>query len=98
GTCIDLETGKVVWRGRIGGLRYQASPVIADGKVYYLSLEGLCTVTQEGREFNVLSQNTIPGDFYATPAVSDGAIFLRDRARVYAIASLTGDAAATSGS
>lgn len=97
GSCIDLTTGKRVWRARIGGLRYQASPVVADGKVYFLSLEGLCTVIKEGRKFEVLSENNIPGDFYATPAVSDGEIFLRDRSRLYAIAAVS-DAAVSQSS
>lgn len=88
GTCIDLATGERVWRNRIGGLRYQASPVVADGKVYFLSLEGRCTVIREGRDFEVLSDNEIAGDFYATPAISNGVIFLRDRSLVYAIAAL----------
>jgi len=89
GTCIDLKTGKRVWRGRIGGLRYQASPVVADGHVYFLSLEGRCTVVKEGRKFDIVAANEIPGDFYATPAISDGVIFLRDRSKVYAVAKLT---------
>lgn len=89
GTCVDLETGHRVWRSRIGGLRYQASPVVADGKVYFLSLEGRCTVIKEGPKFEVIATNDIPGDFYATPAISDGMIFLRDRGRVYAVAAVS---------
>lgn len=95
GTCIDLADGSRVWRGRIGGLRYQASPVVADGHIYFLSLEGRCTVVKQGREFEIVAENEIPGDFYATPAISDGMIFLRDRAKVYAIAALSDAAAST---
>lgn len=86
GTCLDLKTGKQLWKSRIGGERYQASPVVGDGKVYFLSLEGKCTVVEAGNEFNVLSENVIPGQYYATPAISNGTIFLRERSRVIAIA------------
>ena len=86
GTCLDLKTGKQLWKSRIGGERYQSSPVVGDGKIYFLSLEGKCTVIEAGDEFKVLSENTIPGQYYATPAISNGVIFLRERSRVIAIA------------
>ena len=85
GTCVDLQTGKELWKSRMGGERYQASPVAGDGKVYFLSLEGKCTVVSAGAKLEKLAENEIPGEYYATPAVSDGVIFLRDRGRVVAI-------------
>ena len=86
GTCFDLNSGKELWKSRIGGERYQASPVAGDGKIYFLSLEGKCTVIDAGPTLGEKKENVIPGEFYATPAISDGVIFLRDRSRVYAIA------------
>lgn len=86
GTCFDLKTGKELWKGRMGGARYQASPVAADGKVYFLALEGKCTVINAGPKLDKIAENELPGEFYATPAISDGVIFLRDRSKVYAIA------------
>jgi hypothetical protein len=70
----------------MAGDRQQASPVIADGRVYFLSLEGKCSVVSEGREFQLLSENALPvGQFYATPAVSNGMLFFRERSRLYAV-------------
>ena len=85
GTCLELKTGKELWKNRMGGERYQASPVVADGNVYFLSLEGKCTVIKAGAEFAKLAENSLPGEFYATPAISDGMIFLRDRSRLIAV-------------
>ncbi|WP_010584339.1 outer membrane protein assembly factor BamB family protein [Schlesneria paludicola] len=85
GTCVDLKTGKELWKARIGGERYQASPVAGDGKIYFLSLEGKCTVVKAGPKLEKLAENETPGEFYATPAVSNGVVFLRDRGRVIAI-------------
>jgi hypothetical protein len=50
-------------------------------------------VVKEGRKFQIVATNEIPGDFYATPAISDGVIFLRDRSKLYAIAALSTSAA-----
>jgi sugar lactone lactonase YvrE len=81
----------------MGGERYQASPVAGDGKVYFLSLEGRCTVIAAGpsREFRVLADNHLPGEYYATPAISNGEIFLRDRSRVVAIGKAKSSTAST---
>ncbi len=84
-TAFSMKTGEVVWRLRLGGNRYQASPIIGDGKVYFLSLDGKCTVVREGEDGEILSRNTVEGEFYATPAISHGMIFLRDRSALYAV-------------
>jgi|GEM_PF-195473 outer membrane protein assembly factor BamB len=96
GTCFDLSTGKELWKSRMGGERYQASPVAGDGKVYFLSLEGKCTVIKAASKLDDKDkiENVIPGEFYATPAISDGVIFLRDRSRVIAISQTGGTLAA----
>jgi outer membrane protein assembly factor BamB len=85
-TCFDLRTGKEQWKKRMAGDRQQASPIVADGRVYFLSLEGKCSVIDEGREYQLLSENALPvGQFYATPAFSNGMIFFRERSRLYAV-------------
>lgn len=91
-TAFDLRSGEIVYRKRLGGNRYQASPVVADGKVYFLSLDGKCTVLAEGPDGDVVAQNTLPGDFYATPAISNGVLFLRARTKLYAIGRPMSDA------
>ena len=86
GAAFDLKTGKELWRQRVLPGRTQASPVVADGKVYFLALDGQCVVVREGTEYAVVSKNSLPvGDYYATPAISDGMIFVRERSRLYGI-------------
>lgn len=86
GSCIDLNTGKELWKKRMAKERAQASPVVGDGRVYFLSLDGQCTVVKEGRTFQLVSENVLPeGNYYATPAISSGMIFLRERTRLYAV-------------
>ena len=64
---------------------YHASLAAGDGKVYFLGIEGNCTVVQAGTEGKVLATNKLSGTFYATPAISDGIIYLRGYGRLVAI-------------
>ena len=85
GSCLDLADGKVHWRQRLDGGPYRASVVAGDGKVYFLNRDGTCTVVAAGDEGKILARNKIPGTFFATPAISDGVIYLRDYQRLYAV-------------
>lgn len=82
--CFDLKTGKQHWKERIGG-KYKASPVVAAGHVYFLSLDGTCTVVKVAAEFQQVAQNKLPDDTIASPAISDGRIYLRGKEFLWAI-------------
>jgi outer membrane protein assembly factor BamB len=77
-TCVDAATGETVWTERIGG-KYAASPVYADGRLYFFSQEGTTTVLKPGRTFEALATNTLSGGFMASPAVGGKAFFLRTK-------------------
>jgi hypothetical protein len=77
--------------GRGGGMRRQdySSPVIADGKLYFVRRTGETYVLALGREFKQLAVNVFAsddGDFNATPAVSDGALVIRSSNKLYCVA------------
>ena len=82
--CLKAATGEVIWRERLGD-RYSASPVWADGKIYFLSEKGTTTVIQEGTEFKVFAENELNETCKASPAVSQGNIFLRSEKNLYCI-------------
>lgn len=84
-SCIDAKTGEVQWRERVGGRDYKASPLAAEGRIYFLSKDGLCTVVKAGPQFEILAENKLDDEFLASPAVSDGRIFLRGRKALYAV-------------
>ncbi len=95
--CLDAKTGEMVWKGRAGG-KYRACPILADGKLYFFSLEGKTTVIEPGREFKVLATNSLATDaplddprrgpgFMASPAVVGNAMILRTRHHLYRIES-----------
>ncbi len=85
-TCIEAATGQLAWSERIGG-RDAASPIYADGRLYFFSQQGTTTVLKAGRTFEVLAKNTLADGFMASPAVSGGAFFLRTRTHLYRIES-----------
>ena len=74
-----------------GGIRGQdySSPVLANGKIYFLSRSGEAFVYATGPEFNLLGQNRFAsdgGDFSSTPAISDGQLFIRSSKYLYCVA------------
>lgn len=83
-TCIDTVTGERVWQERLGGV-YSASPVAADGKIYFSSETGEMLVIQAGNTPEVLARNKLNGHTLASPAISDGTIFIRFDNRLTAV-------------
>ena len=83
-TCFDARTGETVWNERVGG-NYSASPLLADGRLYFLSEEGKTTVLAAGREYKKLAENTLGDGFMASPAVHGDALILRSRTHLYRV-------------
>lgn len=82
--CIDAATGDYHWVERIGG-DFTATPLYADGKVYFFDEEGKTTVVEAAEEFKVVGTNTLPAGFMASPAVSGNSLFLRTKKALYRI-------------
>ena len=85
-TCLEAATGQVVWTDRIEG-KYAASPIYADGRLYFFNQQGATTVLKPGRTFEVLATNSLAGGFMASPAASGKAFYLRTRTHLYRIES-----------
>jgi outer membrane protein assembly factor BamB len=83
-SCVEAKTGKSVWRKRVGG-SYEASPIAADGRIYFFSDEGPATVIAPGRAYKELAVNKLADGFMASPAVSGKAFFMRTKTHLYRI-------------
>jgi outer membrane protein assembly factor BamB len=83
-TCLDARTGGVRWRQRLNG-NFSASPLFADGRIYFTSEEGATTVVAPGTEFRKLATNVLDGATLASLAVSNGSIFIRTDTHLYRI-------------
>ncbi len=83
-SCLEAETGKKVWKKRIGG-NFSASPVYVDGKIYFMNEEGETTVIQTGREFAVIAKNQLDDGCMASPAVVDNSLLIRTKSHLYRV-------------
>lgn len=85
--CYELETGKEIYRERIehAGGGFSGSPVAADGKIYIPGEDGDVFVVRAGPDFEQLARNPIGELLMATPAISDGTLFVRAANHLFAI-------------
>jgi len=83
-TCYEAKTGAQVYEQRLAG-DYSASPVAADGKLYFASEQGDVSVVKAGAAYELLATNSMGENCMATPAISDGALFIRARQDLFAI-------------
>jgi outer membrane protein assembly factor BamB len=83
-TCLDPKTGAEVWHARIPD-SYSASPILADGRIYFFSEDGRTTVIEAGPAFKVLAESTLDAGFMASPAIDGRALYLRTKSALYRI-------------
>lgn len=85
--CYDARTGQEFYRERLGsgGMGFTASPVAAEGKLYYASEPGTVFIVRAGRTFELLGRNELGETCLATPALSEGTLFFRTRHHLVAI-------------
>jgi len=84
-SCVDARTGEVRWQQRFGHA-YSASPVFADGRLYFMDEEGRTTVLAPGTNAAPLAVNALDGGTLASMAVSGRAFFIRTVTHLYRIA------------
>ena len=87
--AYEIETGREIYRQRLEpvGSGFSASPVAADGKIYLTSEDGDIIVIAAGREFRKIGSNSMGELVMATPALSDGVMYVRGQSTLFAIGS-----------
>ena len=83
-SCLEIATGNEVWKERLGG-HFAASPIYADGRIYFCNQEGKVTVIKPGRTYQSLAVNTLETGCMASPAVAGKTLFLRTKTHLYRI-------------
>lgn len=84
--CVDLKSGKEFYNQRLTDGRYRGSPIYADGKIYTVGRDsGVVSVLNAGAKFELLAQNKMGDVFTASPAVSQGRLYIRGFSTLYAI-------------
>ena len=89
-TTLNARTGKVVKQARLTGALddYYSSPIGVDGKVYIASEHGKVVVLRAAGDWEILAINAFDSEIYATPAISEGKLYIRTRNAIYAIGAL----------
>ncbi len=84
--CLNAKTGETIYADkRIKTGAYSASPILADGKIYATSEDGVTTVVKAGPEFEILAENSLADYTLSSPAIAEGQMFLRTDKTLYAI-------------
>lgn len=79
---IDAKTGNLLFTKKLNS-KYNSSPVYADSKVYFTSVKGETLVLKAGRALEILAQNSLSGEVYATPAIAKSSMIIRTTTSLY---------------
>ncbi len=84
--CLNAKNGEEIWGGkRLAPGAYSASPVLAEGRIYITSEDGLTTVLRAAAQFEVLAENDLGDYTLSSPAISEGRIYIRTAKYLWAI-------------
>ncbi len=84
GHCYDTETGEHLWRERLGR-HFSASLVTANNLVYFTADTGITQVMRAARTAEILQTNELGESVFASPAISNGRIYLRGEQHLYCV-------------
>ncbi|MEP6668524.1 MAG: PQQ-binding-like beta-propeller repeat protein [Chthoniobacter sp.] len=83
-SCLNTATGETLWKERISS-DIAASPLAAEGRIYFCDARGQTTVIAPADHFQVLAQNPLADGCMASPAVVGKALILRTKTSLYRI-------------
>jgi len=87
-SAYDAKTGERIYQQRLPS-SFSASPVAADGRLYLASEDGDVFVVKAGRQYELLSKNTMGQPLMGTPAISQGMLIVRGEKTIYALGERT---------
>lgn len=87
--CAKADTGELVYEKRINRFdQVYASPILAEGRIYYFDRSGSAVVIEAKPDFKQLATNRIEGDrtrFDGSPAVDGQRLLVRSNTALYCI-------------
>ena len=81
-SCLEAKTGKYMWTQRLGR-HHSASPVLAEGRLYFVDDDGKTHVLNAAPKFERIALNELGEKCFASPAISGGRIYLRAERHLY---------------
>jgi outer membrane protein assembly factor BamB len=82
--CIDAVSGQEVWSDRLRS-NYNASAVYSNGNIWFFSVKGEVLVIKAGRKYEIVAQNKMEPEIWATPAFLRNSVILRTTDYLYRI-------------
>jgi hypothetical protein len=91
-TTLAADTGAVVKMGRVGDApaSYSASPIATGGRIYLANEDGVVYVLKSGKDWTVIASNDLGEAIYATPALSEGRIYVRGQKSLFSFEASAG--------
>jgi len=83
-SCLDADTGRLLWQEKPAG-RYYGSPVWVEGKLYAITTDGQVVVLRAAAKYELLAINALGQKSQATPAVANGAMYLRTDSQLFCL-------------
>ena len=81
--CMEAATGNILWKESLG--KQYPSAVLANGLVYMPNDAGIITVFKPGETYESISKNSLGETMFASPAISNGKIYLRGTKHLFCI-------------
>jgi len=81
--CYEAASGEVLWQQKLG--RHHASPVLVEGRIFLINDNGQVNVIKPGRKFECVATYELGESCYASPAISEGRVFLRGFKHLFCI-------------
>lgn len=84
GSCADPRTGREIWLQRLGR-HHSASPVVANGHVYFFDDDGKCWIVKAQATYELVGVNELGEEVYGSPAIAHGQMFIRAARQLHCI-------------
>jgi len=88
--CLEIKTGKLVYEQRLEGVSGAASPISANGRIYFASA-GKTFVLAPGPKYDLLATNDLGEPSFASAAISNGRIVLKGGKHLFCVGSKKDD-------
>jgi outer membrane protein assembly factor BamB len=85
-SCYEANSGKQQWVARLAAANHSASLLTVNGLVLFIADDGMARIVRPGSQYELIAENPLGEDCYASPAVSNGRLYLRGVQNLYCIA------------
>jgi outer membrane protein assembly factor BamB len=82
--ALDALSGMVLYSKKLTD-KFNSSPVYAGGRVYLTSVKGETLILKAGKSLDIVAENRLSGEVFATPALVRNSIVFRNASSLYRI-------------